>query len=702
MYAPWEEALPMQCTADHATPGRSGWTRRGNLQTFVSDDAALQSAVLWDSSHPPFLLLVLPRPPHSRPRCFRYPTGSTRDFVLGRRHPRTDGEEAGTKYNSSHSMAHARRTTPSAVAETCRLPPPLRLPNTLRLHAVQGESVGAHEQTCRLPTDSAVNKLQTDGSNIDNQDHDQKLSPQGQELAAMLEQPLSPPESSREASANHSTPKVKPQYTTSASSAPKTSSPVKSPPRQDSSYFSALGDIDGDDDGSTIDADIQARQVRARERVFILRGRVSRSREAKRDQRDELRRLREDVRDATHKLMNKVNEIEAFGHIEETLAPYLAKLREAQDALGPVEDAYDRFEDKLDDEEQELEQEEYHFYRNYAVPLPSILESDPNLDAEISPLIKPYIPPDTEFEGSPLDSGLVEEYLEAVARAGQIGEQLDNLEEDYHRFSADASFSNRYDLPVSVKASHVLSEYQVMRADLLQNLRKVEDEVFDLRDLCLDQQLFSNHEYVYERRDALYEEVMDSVDEALDRSPLRMAAYHANFYGRELDYEDKRQYVNNWLLQWVQDSTYECLVLKTWIYLAYPDLPQKDSDLADDKWSELALENWNNDSAGLYTNEFYSASMFDVITGNTGKLNTTLLGMSGITDFMSLDVDLDALERLEDALGHSRNGTPTTSSDDGSTPKKKRIKVYKPKPRSVPSLKLAKPLDEFNAAHRST
>ncbi|KAH6668952.1 hypothetical protein B0J14DRAFT_153628 [Halenospora varia] len=466
----------------------------------------------------------------------------------------------------------------------------------------------------------------------------------------------SPTESSKESSQNRSTPKIRPRNVTSISSAPHT--PLdKNPPRQDSSYFSNRSD------SSVVEADIQIRQLRARERVAVRRGRVSRTRRLIKGRREELRRLREDLRDASDKFTQKANEIIALGGIQEDLTPYHNRLREAQDTLGPVEDTYDRLESRLDDEEQDLEQEETHFYRHYDVTITSIPDS--KLDDPISPLVKSYDAPDLEVEERPLEEGQVQQYMNRVAEASRLKDELDGLEEEYFRISTDASFRNRYDIPLSAETTRFLDEYRTTHSAILEHLHSVENHLFDLRDQCLDQGLFRDSEHMYEPRDALCEDVMETVYEAEDRSPLRMAALRMGLGGEETHFDNKCGYVNNWLFEWIKDSPYECLSLKTWIVCEYPKSPDRGEDLSDDKWSDLALENWNTDGAGAHTNEFYDASMLDAIAGDTGRFNATIIGRSGVSDSLrSLDVDLDDIGRIEEVVLGSEAESLTTPTSN--------------------------------------
>jgi len=89
-------------------------------------------------------------------------------------------------------------------------------------------------------------------------------------------------------------------------------------------------------------------------------------------------------------------------------------------------------------------------------------------------------------------------------------------------------------------------------------------------------------------------------------------------------------------------------MLKTWIFYECPERPEKGEVLGDDKWSDLVIENWETDFAGINANEHHSASRFDAIVGETGRLDATTTGRSGVSDRLgSLDVDFDGDESEE-------------------------------------------------------
>jgi hypothetical protein len=375
--------------------------------------------------------------------------------------------------------------------------------------------------------------------------------------------------------------------------------------------------------------------------------------------------------------MRKINGCIALDKIPDGFASYFESVQNAQDALGPIEDAYDRLESRLDAEEQDLEDEEDHFTRYHELSAVSAIPvAESKLNDVVSPLVKPYDPPEAEMQSLKLSQAnpLMQEYFEKVEEARRLKEYLDVLEDDYYQISTDASFRNRHNIALSAESTNFLAEYPRMHLDILEDLHKTEDDIFDLRDECIRQQLFNNNEYAYEPRDALSEEVMDSVYDARDRSPLHIAMQENRYPERETDFGNKREYVNNWLLEWVQDSAYESLLLKAWIYFEYPDSPEKFDTLGDDKWSDLAIQNWGHDAAGESANLHHSTNRLGAIAGQTGRLHATTTGQSGITDSLgSLDVSLDDFETGQ-ALSSELGSHATLPAENSNTPQSSPVK----------------------------
>ena len=419
-----------------------------------------------------------------------------------------------------------------------------------------------------------------------------------------------------------------------------------------------------EDSSSEVDFDRQARNIRARERVEILRRRVIRTRHLTYESRQTLRESRERYRDACARLMGAIDQIMARDDVRnlKTLEPYYKEIRAAQDEMGPAEDAYDRLENRLDDEEQDLEQEEDHFNRRYNVTVP--LPPESKLDDVLSPLLKPYQTPETEIQNLDLENELVQEYLEKVAEAEHLKEELDDLESDFNRLSEDAVFRKRHNIGLSTETAEFLAEYEKIYKNTVDTLRATEDALFDLRNRCVNGHLFNESEYVYESRDALTEEVMDSVMEARERSPLYTAAQGNEYHERETNFKDKRDYVNHWMLEWMQGSPLEAFQLRAWIYFENPETRK---DPLDYEWSELAILWWDNDDAGQAANENedYKRSRIAASFGDTRRLGGTRSGRSHSLSFdnslKSLHVSLEDIHLADEMILGSESSSYATA-----------------------------------------
>ncbi|KAE8447118.1 hypothetical protein EG329_011102 [Mollisiaceae sp. DMI_Dod_QoI] len=437
------------------------------------------------------------------------------------------------------------------------------------------------------------------------------------------------------------------------------------PPRQDLAYRSIRA---VESSGSEVDFDVQARQLRARERIIIRRERVRRTRRLVRACKQRVQRLRDDVRDAVDKLTRKLNELRALNlELRESTDSYYEKLRVAQDELGPVEDEYDGLERRLEEEEDDLEEEEDHFFRHNDLVDVSVPET--KINATLSPLAEPQVL-DTDPTDLVLENSLVREYLDRVEEAERLKEDVEDLENEYLQVSGDATFRKRHNIPLSDETSNFLNEYPTLHAEALNDLHDAEDALFDTRDKCLEQGLFTDSEYAYEPRDALCDDIMDSVYEARDRSLMRVAVHHLHYNEKDADFGDKKDYVNKWLLQWVEESSVGALLLRAFIYFEFPDNANM---LGDEKWSELAVENWDNDQAGDSANRNNRESRLDTIAGITpgaaGKLHATSTARSGVSSSLrTLDVIADEEAPDEPLDLRSESASHTTQQ---ATPKRR-------------------------------
>jgi hypothetical protein len=324
---------------------------------------------------------------------------------------------------------------------------------------------------------------------------------------------------------------------------------------------------------------------------------------------------------------------------------------------------------------------------------------DTSSDDELSPLVKPYQPPELVSHDISIENEKLQDYLSKVREAERLKEELDDLETDYYRFSVDANFRKRHGIRLSVETADFLRNYPIEYKETLDTLYGIEDTLFDLRDECIMQGIFSDSEHVYEARDVLYEEIMDSVCEARERLPLRVAADHRSEQG--IDFTDKRDYINKWLLEWAQDSAIGTIMLRSWICF------ECNEDLGSSRWAELAIDHWDNDSAGDMANTLFNASRLDAITGETfndtghlGALSTSRSGClydSSLGDFSIEAVSLAGTEA--GTIGTQRGDleiTPTKQGTDrpaNTTPTLKLLETKFPVLRATQALlTAAKPL----------
>lgn len=429
------------------------------------------------------------------------------------------------------------------------------------------------------------------------------------------------------------------------------------------------------EDGSTeLNLEVQTRQLEARERVSILRSRVSRSRQIKWKRKDEVRPLREETRDALDRLKRKLDELSALGNLPPEIEQEYQRFCAAQDALGPAENALDTIETRLDQEEVELEEEEEHFYRHNEAPHIPVLE-DSKLEIRSSPLAESYNPSDSDVRELDLAAQSVRIYLEHREKAERLKEELYYLESEFFRIDRGAKFNKQRRIPLSKEATIFFSEYEKEHAEITKDLKNVEDAISDLKEKCVEENLFGESDYVYVEHDELAQELWESIDDARERSPLRVAAQNTDYFENETGsiFEDKKSYVNSWLLDWVQDSSVNVLTLKDWIFAIYPKIPSKDEDLEDDKWSGLALEFWNTDAMGADTDVNYNASRLDAIDGNSRMIGLLTSGPSHPSETpQSLHISHDSERSDEPIILGSESGSYTTQKEIPRTPKVQR------------------------------
>ena len=150
---------------------------------------------------------------------------------------------------------------------------------------------------------------------------------------------------------------------------------------------------------------------------------------------------------------------------------------------------------------------------------------------------------------------------------------------------------------------------------------------------------------------------MDSVDDARARSPLRAAANDLEYPETEIDFSDKRDYINKWLLKWVQESACETLLLRAYIF---HELPPESAALIDDEWPKLALESWDVDHAGERANQGFTESRMDVILGDPRNIQTPSTAQR--TGFLGILTDIGSLEIKASIGEHSSLSIESSTS----------------------------------------
>jgi hypothetical protein len=155
--------------------------------------------------------------------------------------------------------------------------------------------------------------------------------------------------------------------------------------------------------------------------------------------------------------MRAIDELMAHDEVQnlQSLAPLYSATRAAQDELGPAEDTYDNLELRLNREEEELEQEEMQFYTHNNIALDRLPDS--KLDEPLTPLLKPYQIDDIEIQN--LAPEIVKQYMEKVAEAELLKEDINELENEQYRLTQELAFRARYRLQLSEESTTFMFQY---------------------------------------------------------------------------------------------------------------------------------------------------------------------------------------------------------------------------------------------------
>lgn len=379
---------------------------------------------------------------------------------------------------------------------------------------------------------------------------------------------------------------------------PPPSTPSSPPACHDSGCFSSR----------EIDADTQATNIRARERVQLRRAQVVRTRRRVDESRQDLGHLREKFRNATTQLMKAVDKLMATNNVQDlaSLAPYHQKVREAQNELGPAEELHSMLEMKLTSEEEALEEEEQHFYSTNNIQLHLDLKEE-----ELSPLVKPYQPPDSNFRNLNLDNDLVATYVAKVGEAETLKEEIEELENRQYLLIQEEIFRKKHNLQLSEEGLAFIREYPVLHSEATQKLQRTEDELYDLRERCIEEHLFSEADHRYEPRDVLVEEINDEIREANYRNPLFEAVNELHDQG------DCHNLVDAWSLQMLTDSSMELLRLFSCIRSEYDKLGKNLDNEINYDWSKLFVELWNTEPGPESEPENMPNSSYDILNAGS-------------------------------------------------------------------------------------
>ncbi|RDW65531.1 hypothetical protein BP5796_10223 [Coleophoma crateriformis] len=385
-------------------------------------------------------------------------------------------------------------------------------------------------------------------------------------------------------------------------------SPSRKELKQDSSYGASE---------SEVNVDLQASNIKARHRVEILRGNVNQTRLALPDERMKLQQLRQNLANASFDFTNAAEALMSSAHPAEpdNLRLYHEALRVAHDDLATAENNMGELEMKLFYEEHSLEQEEMKFYTRNNISLaqpPDAISYQPLSphDSDCTPSVASDL-----SDGSTLQPEPVQQYLSKLGRANYLKDKLEFLDDREENVLTELRFRQRYGLHLTEMDSAWLANLPEKRQRTLQKLHRVEIELYDLQDQCVDQGLFREDEYRYEPRGALFYELMDVINEVLEYKPVYTAVQHSPaMKTHEADLGNIQDCVNTWLLEIVEESTIENWRLRSEIESWYPDV----SVLKGDDWADLAVSYWDHDGAGKDANTLYT-----LITKEPQELQTT-------------------------------------------------------------------------------
>ncbi|KAG9243875.1 hypothetical protein BJ878DRAFT_98878 [Calycina marina] len=424
------------------------------------------------------------------------------------------------------------------------------------------------------------------------------------------------------------------------------------PPRHDSAYYSVncrqLKNTEPQ-------PDIQAQQVRAQQRIRILRQKVFRSRYFLKEVRSKVHTLRQDVIVAAANLTRKVGESLATGDMGalQVIEPSYQRLQKAHDALGSEEVEHDHREAKFEDAEYDLEEEEEnlirleHLYSSAPIEAPSVGMSTSVVDEELPAVADAYQPSESKSESDLSEISnqgrLKVDYFAKAEEAEELNGELLQLEDDFYRTTRAVEYrtQNRMDNPDD--AVDFIRTYPDVYDEVVKKVKETEDELFDLRASCLEQKLFDSSQYPYTSPNALSDDILDVMENIRSRSPFRTVAADRDEPDRHVDFGDKRAYINSWLLVTLMNSAHEIMLLRAQVYNEF---------LSDSAWARYVFDHWNGDGGGEHTDACRDLSRMDVFHGDPWNIElsfaTRLNGSWSITSRFGSTLEIDSRMADED------------------------------------------------------
>lgn len=379
-------------------------------------------------------------------------------------------------------------------------------------------------------------------------------------------------------------------------------------------------------------------QARAKRRLEIHRGRVSRTRYLLNQCLVRVQVLRAQWQETSDALMMAVDRVFVQQPQPDTgeLRRLHTAMRQARDELGPAEAELDGLILRLDREQGFLEEEEEEFYADFEA-----ITDDALLDTPLSPLREAYVPENAQLKGLDLENPLVLDFLEVRGQAEEVHERIGALEAKYSHLLEEDDFRRRHDMVLADDKLAFLHDFPVLRQSTYAELDAVERRVDELRRQCVAQGLFDQWEHYHDPHDAAIDDIYESIRAVVHRSALISAAsMHPQHLRARQQIASTRDHVNQWLWECISTSALESLRFQHALNDACPALtpappssstehlldsamPTLDDaasiDSAQDTahtehpWALAALQQWYTDDAGKEMRDAPRLSTMDAI-----------------------------------------------------------------------------------------